>query len=72
MSYRYICVEKKSLQNKSLMCFKIWTSWRPYPMKIKIPIGRAIFLILCAKVSISGCDLETNFEVFITFVWVYF
>ena len=28
ISYRYICVQKESVQNKSLMDLKIWTSWR--------------------------------------------
>ena len=37
----------KSLQNKSLMGFKIWRSWRLGFMKTKILICRAIFWILC-------------------------
>ena len=33
----------ESVQNKNLMGFKFWRSWKPYPMKTKIPICRTIF-----------------------------
>ena len=67
--YTYIWISVLANFVVGLICFR---SWRPYPMKTKILICRAIFWILCAKVSISSCDLETNFEVSKTFVWAYF
>ena len=67
-----MCIQKGSLQNKILMGFKIWRSWRPYPMKIKIPIGRTIFVKLNTKVTITRGNLEPNLRFFITFVWVDF
>ena len=62
-----MCIQKGSLQNKILMGFKIWRSWRPYPMKIKIPIGRTIFLNLNTKVTIINCNLTPKYEVFHNF-----
>ena len=64
-------MQKESLHNKSLMGFKIFTSWRPQPMKIKIRIFRTIFWKLNTKV-ITRSKLEQNLKFFITYVWVDF
>ena len=44
--YIYICIQKESLQNKSLMGFKIWRSWRPDQLKLKSQYsGEFLFLV---------------------------
>ena len=42
-SNRFICIQKESLQKKSLMRFKIWLSWDPRDKKLKSQVSVVFF-----------------------------
>ena len=49
--YIYIYMWRESLQNKSFMGLKLWTSWGVDPQIFKIQPGRTIFYFLTSKLT---------------------
>ena len=60
------------MHNNYFMGLICWRSWSRNTMKISIPIGTALFVILCSNLCMIAGNFEPKIEVIIPFVWIDF